>query len=110
LKRNPIDEPFVSHGEARAEMLDHLLAREFAGLDVFIEAMDMTDIAGIANDRIDAGLLMRSSRGIQPKTGSATSLARISSTFMGPTLPTQFAGYRQRNRKQELSLPNYVAR
>jgi hypothetical protein len=27
--------------------------------------MDMTDIAGIANDRIDAGLLMRSSRGIQ---------------------------------------------
>jgi hypothetical protein len=51
LKRNPIDEPFVSHGEARAEMLDHLLARsEFAGLDVLIEAMGMTDIAGIAND------------------------------------------------------------
>jgi hypothetical protein len=40
-------------------MLDHLLARsEFAGLDVFIGAMGTTDIAGIANDRIDAGLLI----------------------------------------------------
>ena len=49
-------------------MLDHLLARsEFAGLDVFIGAMGMTDIAGIANDRIDAGLLMKSSRGIEPQ-------------------------------------------
>jgi hypothetical protein len=55
LKRNAIDEPFVSRGE----MLDHLLARsEFAGLDVFIGAMGTTDIAGIANDRIDAGLLI----------------------------------------------------
>jgi hypothetical protein len=40
-------------------MLDHLRARsEFAGLDVFIGAKGTTDIAGIANDRIDAVLLI----------------------------------------------------
>ena len=65
-------------------MLDHVLARsEFAGLDIFIGAMGTTDIAGTANDRIDAGLLMRPASALSPKTGNATSLTRIFSTFMG---------------------------
>jgi len=47
-------------------MLDHLLARsEFAGLDAFIGAMGTTDIAGIANDRIDAVLPYSPSYGIE---------------------------------------------
>jgi hypothetical protein len=89
-------------------MLDRMLARnEFAGSRCIHRGEGTTDIAGIAN--IDAGLLISPATALSPKTGNATSLARISSTFMGPTLPAQFAGYRQRNRKQKLSLPNCVA-
>jgi hypothetical protein len=74
-----------------------------------MEAIGMTDIAGIANDRVGAGLLMKSSRGIEPQNRKCDESRSDFFNGHGSTLPAQFAGYRQRNRKQKLSLPNCVA-